>query len=115
LRKGEKNMTEKIHEKELDALKADIARLRDEITLLAASAKANAGAKTATPGEAGQDHGEFSTFADLLQKLATSRVQGEKVVKGLADEVEQHPLVSVLAAFGFGYLVAKLWHQGDKQ
>jgi ElaB/YqjD/DUF883 family membrane-anchored ribosome-binding protein len=110
-------MTEKAHDQELDALKADIARLRDEITSLAASAKANAGAKTAATGEEGQDHGEygFSTFADLLDKLATSRVQGEKVVKGLADEVEQHPLVSVLAAFGFGYLVAKLWHQGDKQ
>ena len=110
-------MTEKTHDKELEALKADIARLRDEITSLAAGAKANAGAKTAATGEEGQDHGEhgLSTFADLLDKLATSRVQGEKVVKGLADEVEQHPLASVLAAFGFGYLVAKLWHQGDKQ
>ena len=36
-------MTEKTHDKELDALKADIARLRDEIAGLAAGVKKSAG------------------------------------------------------------------------
>ena len=36
-------MTEKNHDKELDALKADIARLREEIAGLAAGVKESAG------------------------------------------------------------------------
>jgi len=119
-------MTEKTHDNELEALKADIARLREEISGLVAGATNAAGTQTAgnnpeggndaTEGEGPvdgtQDH---DMWADLLHTFETSKVQGEKVLKNLATEVEQHPLISIMAAFGFGYIVAKLWHQGDNQ
>jgi hypothetical protein len=119
-------MTERTNDKELEALKADIARLREEIAGLTAGAKDIAGAKTAgahddvaraATGEEALESGEqgFGVFADLLHKLDTSRIQGEKVIKGLADEVEGHPLAGFMVAFGLGYIIAKLWHQGDKQ
>ena len=104
-------MTEKTHDKELDALKADIARLREEIAGLAAGVKKSAGIHAEqegpTPGD--EDH---SVWADLLHKFGSSKIQGEKVVRDLSAEVEQHPLVSIMAAFGLGYIIAKLWYRG---
>ena len=114
-------MTEKTHDKELDALKADIARLREEIAGLAAGVKKSAGTHAEQPRtaarEEGPAHGEegHGVLADLLHKFDSSRVQGEKVVKDLAVEVEQHPLASIMAAFGLGYIIAKLWYQENKQ
>jgi len=110
-------MTEKTHDKELEALKADISSLREDIAGLAAGMKKSAGShakqphaaapqEESTPGEEG--HG---VWTDLLHKFDSSRIQGEKVFKGLATEVEQRPLVSILAAFGLGYIIAKLWYQ----
>ena len=114
-------MTEKTHDKELDALKADIASLREEITGLAAGAKKSAGIHAeqshATAQQEGPASGEegHGVWTDLLHKFDASRVQGEKVVRDLAAEVEQHPLVSIMAAFGLGYIIAKLWYQENKQ
>ena len=112
-------------DKELDALKADFAILREEIASLAADVKNFDGTKAAgnhsggaraTTGEAGPDIGVegHGVFADVWHKFESSRIQGEKVIKGLAAEVEQYPLVSVMAAFGLGYIIAKLWYQESK-
>jgi hypothetical protein len=120
------DMTERTHDKELDALKADITSLREDIAALAAGMKKSAGTKgagTHDEGEraaAGQEGSATSEqghgiFGDLLHKFDSSRIQGEKVVKGLATEVEQYPLVSIMAAFGLGYIIAKLWYQENKQ
>ncbi len=119
-------MTEETRDKELDALKTDIARLREEIASLASGVKKFAGAKAAgAQGEEGLEASEeegsaqggqgLGVFADLWHKFDSSRIHGEKVVKGLADEVERYPLVSVMAAFGLGYIIAKLWYQENKQ
>jgi hypothetical protein len=111
-------MTEKTHDKELDALKADIASLREEIASLAAGVKKSAGIhaeqSNAAAQQEGPTHGEEGdgVWEDLLHKFDLSRVQGEKVVRDLAAEVEQHPLVSIMAAFGLGYIIAKLWYRG---
>ncbi|MHB8845700.1 MAG: hypothetical protein ACYC7L_13255 [Nitrospirota bacterium] len=109
-------MTERTQEKELDALKADIERLREEIAGLAAGIKGSGGSPAGEPpsaeGEAGADEESHALWGGLLHKLNASRVQGEKVVRDLAAEVEQHPLVSIVAAFGLGYIIAKLWYRG---
>lgn len=111
-------MTEKTHDKELDALKTDIARLREELAGLAAGVKKAGGIHAKQPYAAAQQegptHGEegHGVWTDLFHKFDSSRIQGEKVVRDLAAEVEQHPLVSVMAAFGLGYIIAKLWYRG---
>jgi hypothetical protein len=111
-------MTEKTQEKELDALKADIARLREEIAGLVAGVKKSNGIHPeqshAAAHQEGPAPGEdgLGAWADLLHKFDSSRIQGEKVVRDLSAEVKQHPLVSIMAAFGLGYMIAKLWYRG---
>ncbi|OGW43105.1 MAG: hypothetical protein A2X57_08280 [Nitrospirae bacterium GWD2_57_8] len=113
-------MTEKAHDKELDAVKGDIARLREELAGIADGVKESAGLHAkrsrASAQQGGAAHGEEGpgVWEDLLHKFDSSRVQGEKVVRGLAAEVEQQPLVSIMAAFGLGYIIAKLWYQGAR-
>jgi hypothetical protein len=111
-------MTEKTHETEMDALKADIARLREEIAGLVAGMKKSAGSHAEQSHAAAQPEGSapgedgLGVWADLLHKFDSSRTQGEKVVRDLSAEVKQHPLVSIMAAFGLGYIIAKLWYRG---
>ena len=119
-------MTERTHEKDLDALKADIAGLREEIAALAAGVKKFAETKAAEPRveeehEATQQedpaHSEqrHGTWTDFQQTLDEAWVRNEKIIKDLADEIERHPLVGSMAAFGLGFIIAKLWYGGSKQ
>jgi hypothetical protein len=105
-------MTEKTHDKDLDALKADIASLREEIAGLAAGMKKSAGFHDRQSHHAEAQQEGFGVWADLLHKFDSSKIQSEKVVRDLSAEVEQHPLVSIMAAFGLGYIIAKLWYGG---
>lgn len=114
-------MTEKSHDKEMDALKADIADLREELAGFTAairkSGQVHAKQSHATahePDHAPEEEG-LGVWMDLLHKFQASKNQSEKVVRDLAAEVEHHPLVSIMAAFGLGYIIAKLWYQEDKQ
>jgi hypothetical protein len=104
-------MAEKAHDEELDKLKADIAGLREELAGLAAGVKKFAGSHDEQSHTSAQQEG-FGVWADLLHKFDSSKVQSEKVVRDLSAEVERHPLVSIMAAFGLGYIIAKLWYRG---
>jgi hypothetical protein len=90
-----RTMTEKTREKERDALKADIASLRKDIAVLAAGAK------------------KFAR-TDFQHTLDEAWTQGEKIVKELVAEIERHPRVGSMAAFGLGFIIAKLWYGGSK-
>lgn len=108
-------MTERTHEKELDALKADIARLREEIVALVAATHAEGeheASKQGGPANGGHGHGGGT---DVRQKLDEAWARGEKVVKDLAAEIERHPLAGSMAAFGLGFIIAKLWYRGSKE
>ena len=114
-------MTEITHDKELDALKAEMASLREEIAHLAAGVKRSAGIHAEQSRAAAQQEGPTNgeeghgVWTDLAHNVNSSRIQGVKVVRDLAAEVEQHPLVSIMAVFGLGYIIAKLWYQGKEQ
>jgi ElaB/YqjD/DUF883 family membrane-anchored ribosome-binding protein len=118
-------MTERTQDKELDALKAEMANLREELAGLVAGLTKSAGTKAndthaeaepaatgqENPNEEGQGHG---AWLDYFQTINSSRIQGEKVVKDFAAEVERHPLLAVMVAFGLGYVIAKVWYKENK-
>jgi hypothetical protein len=116
-------MADKQHEKDMDALKTDIAALREHIALLTVSVKKLAEKKSGGPAAAadredpkgeGGIFGEqwHSGWTDFRQKFEEARTRGEKVVKELAVEIERHPLGSIAAAFGIGFIIAKLSDRG---
>jgi hypothetical protein len=118
-------MTEKTREKELDELKADIASLRQEIAALATGVKKFAETKAAEPhaegehettqqeGPANGGHGH-GAWTDFQHTLDEAWVRNEKIMEDLATEIERHPLVGSMAAFGLGFIIAKLWYRGRK-
>jgi hypothetical protein len=114
-------MTEKTQDKELEALKADIASLREEIAGLAAGVKRSAGIPAEQPHAAARQEGPTNgeeghgAWTDLAHNVNSTRIQGAKVVRDLAAEVEKHPLVSIMAVFGLGYIIAKLWYKGKEK
>ncbi len=119
-------MTEKQHEKDMDALKKDVAALREHIASLAASVKKSAAEKSRDATSAAEGHdskGEGSSsgepwhigWTDFQQKFEEARDRGEKAVKELAAEIERHPLGSIAAAFGIGFIIAKLLDRGSKE
>ena len=119
-------MTEKTHEKELDALKAGIASLREEIAALATCVKQLADTKAAEPHGEGEHEASkqggpangrngHGAWTDVQHTLGEAWARNEKVIKDLAAEIERHPLVGSMAAFGLGFIIAKLWYGGSKQ
>ncbi len=119
-------MTEKQREKDMDALKTDIAALREHIASLAASVKKLAEEKSGGASSAAdredtkEEGGAFGEqwrvgWTDFQQKFEEARDRGEKAVKELAVEIERHPLGSIAAAFGIGFIIAKLLDRRGKE
>ena len=116
-------MKEKTHEKDLDELNAGIAKSREEIAALAATLKKLAQWKieeSSVDGKHPQEgptngdkcHGGWTGFRNRLDKAGA---RGENVVKGLADEIQRHPLIGGMAAFGLGFTIAKLLFRRSKK
>ena len=118
----EKKMKEKTHDKNLNALNAGIAKSREEIAALAAGMKKLAEWKieeSPVDGEQPKDgpangangHGGWTGFRHRLDEAGT---RGEKVAKVLAEEIERHPLIGGIAAFGLGFAIARLLFRRSK-
>jgi hypothetical protein len=115
-------MTEKTNEKNLDAMNARIAESREEIAALAAGLKELVERKTDTssvdgslwhdgPSNGGNRSGAWRSFRHSLDEVSS---RGGKVAKGVADEIERHPLMGGLAAFGLGFGIATLLYRRSK-
>lgn len=98
-------------DQELDTLRADLGKIRDDIASLtrtlgdAAAAEAKAGG--ARLNEAA--HAAARTAKDRAQHFAdAARTQGEEGIAALEQRIERNPITSVLVAFGVGLVIGKL-------
>lgn len=115
-------MKDKTQEQTIDTLNAGIAKSREEIEALAAGLnklvgwktdKAHIdGERTRGPANGNQNNGGWT---DIRYRLDEVGARGKKVAKGLADEIERHPLIGGMAAFGLGFVVAKWLFRSSKQ
>jgi hypothetical protein len=92
-------MQETTHGTNLGELSASIAQLRVEIAALAA------GMKQEVPGNGGKPGSGWTIFRD---RLGEAGAKGEKIADGVALEIERHPLIGGMVAFGIGFLIATL-------
>jgi ElaB/YqjD/DUF883 family membrane-anchored ribosome-binding protein len=86
--------------KEMNQLKSDIADLRDHMASLVKALK-----------DAGIDQGReaYNRASDRARQARESvRAQADEAYSAIGREVEEHPLASVLAAFGTGFVVGML-------
>lgn len=93
--------------REMQSLRADLAKLREDLAGIAGALK-DAGHEKA--------QGARESLADLLSSvreelrgaLGQARDAGKKSVETVGHEIEQRPLTSLLTAFGVGFVLAKL-------
>jgi ElaB/YqjD/DUF883 family membrane-anchored ribosome-binding protein len=100
--------------KEMDALKADIAQLREDIGSLTAAVR-NVASDKAQKTRADTQERLRSAWEDLEQKLDDVIEQGKASMGNVETQVGQHPAGSLLMAFGIGFVVAKLLDIGGRR
>lgn len=106
-------MAEESVRKELDALKADIAQLRDDIASLTAAMKTVASDKV-SDAKARAEQRVRGAWEDVEQKLDEALNTGRQTVDNVQQQIGQHPGGSLLAAFGLGFIIAKLLDGGRR-
>jgi ElaB/YqjD/DUF883 family membrane-anchored ribosome-binding protein len=103
---------------ELDALKADLAALREDVGAIAASLRdfvnqagqANNPAGDTEPDESQQAAEQEDQWQEFKRKLEETREHGQQTLQDVSEEVTRHPLASIAVAFGVGYITAKLFN-----
>ncbi len=89
---------------DFDAMVRDIAALRQDFADLMSQMKS--GALKGANGAAEDILGELSDKANHLYDRVTA--QGERTVKAIGRQVEERPVVSLLVAFGIGFIASRL-------
>lgn len=100
-------MADETIRKEMDALKADIAQLREDIVGLTHAVKSAASERVAgARTQAGEyAHGAWENIEQRFEDLVN---QGKETLNKAEHKVGEHPVASVVTAFGIGFLIAKL-------
>jgi ElaB/YqjD/DUF883 family membrane-anchored ribosome-binding protein len=94
-------------EKELDSLKADMAGIRSEISSLLGSIKERGSAA------AGGMRSQFETVDERVREQVDELMEeawklGKESMDTVEQHVEEHPFLTVAAAFGLGFLLSSL-------
>jgi len=109
-------MEEKAQENSLETINAGIAALRAEIAALTAEFAEWKIDTSAIDGERPQkglgSSGGWTSFRSRIGEVGT---RGEQIAAGLAHEIERHPLIGGMAAFGLGFVIAKLLFKRSKR
>ena len=107
-------MDTKTDKEEVDVLKAEINKLREDIASLASAVLGAAGdtlddARDKVDGKAREAGDEFRG------KINEGLDHGKQFMDDLDTRVARNPVGSVLVAFGVGLLIAKLLGSGDRR
>lgn len=107
-------MAEEPIRKELDAIKDDISRLREDIAALTDAVK-DVAAERINDTKSRTQQTAQGTWEELEDKLEEVLQQGREGVDSVEQEIHQHPGGSLLTAFGLGFIIAKLLDVGGRR
>lgn len=99
--------------KEFDTLKSDVAKLRGDMASLLGTLQDLSAEKV---GNAKSSVGEeyVRRRQRLRETLTGARARGERAAASVEEEIARHPVTSLVAAFGVGFVVAKLLSLGGR-
>lgn len=100
--------------KEMDALKADIAQLREDILGLTSAVK-GAASENVAGVKARAEERMHKVWADIEKRLEDLLNDGKATFNKAEHKVGEHPVGSVLTAFGIGFIIAKLLDVGGRR
>lgn len=100
--------------KEIDALKSDISRLREDIVALTDAVKDVASDKINDTKARGRKAAQ-ETRDKLEDKLEEVLRRGKESIDGVEHEILQHPGGSLLTAFVVGFFIAKIMDIGGRR
>jgi ElaB/YqjD/DUF883 family membrane-anchored ribosome-binding protein len=99
--------------KEMEQLRADLAALRNDVADLTKALK-NAGANKAESVKDSIEE-DLDMYRKIFrEKLDEARSRGYEVKEKVDDQITTHPYTSLMTAFGVGYVLAKLFHLGER-
>lgn len=94
-------------QKEIDALKSDISRLRTDFADLSGALKDDLAGRARQAGE------EVVSGKERMRKAVKNGIddakqRGRDTIDGIEQQVADRPVASIATAFGLGFVVAKL-------
>lgn len=107
--------TQKDSNAELEAVKADLAQLRGDVSDLLQAVREQGQERVRDRATQARDdvQSAFEEGMDTLNRgYRRVRDQGERRAEEAEELVGNHPLTSVVAAFGIGFVIAKLLEGG---
>lgn len=107
-------MAEDAIRKEMDALKADIAKLREDIVGLTDAVKGTASENMAD-AKAQAEERIHKAWVEIEHRLEGLLNEGKATFNKAEQQVGEHPMGSVLTAFGIGFIIAKLLDAGGRR
>lgn len=110
-------MAEKELQDELKQLRADLATLQSDVAELVGTLK-NLGVSRVEGMKNSLEDEIHNRREELRRRLNEARSTGrravDETVEGLEKGIGQHPLSSLLTAFGLGFVIAKLMDLGKR-
>lgn len=106
-------MAEADLKKELEQLRADLAALRTDVADLAKALKHAGASKAESVRDSVEE--ELRRYRDTFrEKMDEAKTKGYEAKDKVDEQIVTHPYTSLMAAFGVGYLLAKLIHLGER-
>ena len=92
---------------DLAALREDFDKLREDVSKLTETLK-HIGSQRAQSAKEQLDERLDEAREKLHERVDTAKQRGQSYYEDLEGQVGEHPLGSLLAAFGIGFAIAKL-------
>ncbi|MGM0517664.1 MAG: DUF883 family protein [Pseudomonadota bacterium] len=109
--------TQKDPSAEVEALKKDLAQLRGDVTELLKVVKEQGERRVHDKADTAREEvrDAFDDGMDALHRgYEQVRARGEARVDEAEEVVGRHPFTSVVAAFGIGFIIAKVMDMGGR-
>jgi len=106
-------MVDKNVQDELQTLKDDVAKLRTDVSELVGLLK-DLGADKIDEARGTVEEGLRARREQLRESVGRAKARGKKAADDIEEQITEHPLSSLLAAFGLGFIIAKLSGGGSE-